>query len=104
MQPHCVYLANSSGLKVGITRAANVPARWLDQGATQAVALFTVKKRLHFGLLEHELAKYLRGRTYWGKMLRRARAPLGLRAETKRLLAHHAGRYGHAQGTRPDHE
>ncbi|CAJ2376027.1 MAG: conserved hypothetical protein [Arenicellales bacterium IbO2] len=87
MQPHCVYLANSSGLKVGITRAANVPARWLDQGATQAVVLFTVKNRLHSGLLENELAKYLSDRTDWRKMLRGAPAPLDLRAEAKRLLA-----------------
>lgn len=37
MVPHVVYLANSSGLKVGITRSTQVPTRWIDQGATQAL-------------------------------------------------------------------
>ena len=32
MVEHVVYLANSSGLKVGITRASQVPTRWIDQG------------------------------------------------------------------------
>ena len=64
----------------------------LDQGATRAVMLFTAKNRLHSGLLEHELAKYLSDRTDWRKMLRGAAAPLDLRAEAKRLLAEAADR------------
>lgn len=32
--PHVVYLANTSGLKVGITRAGRLPGRWLEQGAS----------------------------------------------------------------------
>jgi hypothetical protein len=32
MIEHFVYLANTSGLKVGITRGTQVPTRWIDQG------------------------------------------------------------------------
>src|SRR5690554_3262572 len=32
-QPHVVYLAVSSGLKVGVTRETQLPTRWIDQGA-----------------------------------------------------------------------
>jgi len=87
MQPHHVYLANSSGLKVGITRAGHERTRWVDQGATQAMLMFTVKNRLHSGLIENELKKHVSDRTDWRKMLRGAAAPLDLRAEAGRLLA-----------------
>jgi hypothetical protein len=32
MIEHFVYIANTSGLKVGITRGTQVPTRWIDQG------------------------------------------------------------------------
>ena len=41
IQPHVVYLANTSGLKVGITRETQVPTRWIDQGATTPSAALT---------------------------------------------------------------
>ena len=44
MQDHIVYLANSSGIKVGITRGTQIPTRWIDQGAMQAIPLYRVKK------------------------------------------------------------
>ena len=53
MQDHFVYLANSSGIKVGITRGNQLPTRWIDQGASQAIPVFRVKNRLHSGLLEN---------------------------------------------------
>ncbi|MGL4475007.1 MAG: DUF2797 domain-containing protein, partial [Shewanella sp.] len=40
--PHYVYLANTSGLKVGITRHTQIPTRWLDQGATQGLPILKV--------------------------------------------------------------
>ena len=49
MQDHIVYLANSSGLKIGITRATQIPTRWIDQGATQALAIIRVRTRLQSG-------------------------------------------------------
>lgn len=38
MTDHIVYLSNSSGVKVGITRATQLPTRWIDQGARQGIA------------------------------------------------------------------
>jgi hypothetical protein len=49
MIDHFVYLANTSGLKVGITRGTQVPTRWIDQGATQALPVFRVASRLDSG-------------------------------------------------------
>src|SRR5690606_22023386 len=70
IQPHIVYLANSSGLKVGITRKSQVPTRWIDQGASAAIALFEVKERKLSGLVEIELAKKLNDKTNWREMLK----------------------------------
>lgn len=70
LQPHYVYLANSSGLKVGITRAVNIPTRWIDQGATQAIPMLKVGSRLQSGLLEVIFKDHVSDRTDWRKMLR----------------------------------
>lgn len=70
MQPHYVYLANASGLKVGITREGQIPTRWLDQGAVQALPLLRVQSRHQAGLLEVAIKKYVSDRTDWRKMLK----------------------------------
>lgn len=70
MQKHYVYLANSSGIKVGITRGTQVPTRWMDQGAVQALPIFEVKNRLMSGLLEVIIKKHVSDRTDWRKMLK----------------------------------
>lgn len=67
--PHIVYLANSSGLKVGVTRETQLPTRWIDQGATQALAILRVKSRLQAGLLEVAISKIINDKTNWRKML-----------------------------------
>jgi len=69
-QPHYVYLANSSGVKVGITRGTQIPTRWMDQGAGQALPIFKVATRLQSGLLEMTLKKHVSDRTDWRKMLK----------------------------------
>ena len=69
MQDHFVYLANASGIKVGITRYSNIPARFIDQGAVQALPIFKVKNRRQAGLIEVELAKTIADKTNWRKML-----------------------------------
>ena len=38
-QPHVVYLAISSAIKVGVTKDSNIPTRWIDQGASYAVTI-----------------------------------------------------------------
>jgi len=70
MQSHYVYIANSSGLKVGITRGSQIPTRWIDQGALQALPVFRIRNRYHSGLLEAALKKYVSDRTDWRKMLK----------------------------------
>ena len=70
MQPHIIYLSNTSGVKIGITRASQIPTRWIDQGAVQALAVLKVNKRYHAGLIEHAFKKYLNDRTNWRSMLK----------------------------------
>jgi hypothetical protein len=68
--PHIVYLANSSGLKVGVTRETQIPTRWIDQGAIQALPILRVQSRHQAGLLEVAIAKLVADKTDWRKMLR----------------------------------
>ena len=70
MTPHIVYLANSSGLKVGITRANQIPTRWIDQGAHQALAILRVATRQQSGLVEDLFRSQVGDRTNWRAMLK----------------------------------
>ncbi|GGJ90019.1 DUF2797 domain-containing protein [Pseudomonas matsuisoli] len=70
MTDHIVYLANSSGVKVGITRATQLPTRWLDQGATQALPILRVATRQQSGLVEDLLRSQVADRTNWRAMLK----------------------------------
>ena len=67
---HIVYLANTSGIKVGITRHSQVPTRWMDQGATQAQPIARVRHRQLSGLLETALANHVKDKTAWQTMLK----------------------------------
>jgi hypothetical protein len=87
MQDHIVYLANSSGLKVGITRLNQVPTRWIDQGATQAIPIFRVSSRYQSGLVEVMFKEWVSDRTDWRKMLKGDAEPMDLAAERDRLFA-----------------
>lgn len=69
MRPHYVYLAVSSGIKVGITRETQIPTRWIDQGATQALPIYKVQSRYQSGLLEIILSQHISDKTNWRKML-----------------------------------
>lgn len=77
-QPHIVYLANSSGLKVGITRLGQMPTRWLDQGATQALPIMQVGSRRLSGQLEVMFGSLVADKTDWRKLLKGAAEPLDL--------------------------
>lgn len=70
MQDHFVYLANTSGVKVGITRHTQVPTRWIDQGATQALPMYKVSSRKISGLLEVIIKNHVADKTDWRKMLK----------------------------------
>lgn len=92
MQAHYVYLANSSGLKVGITRQSQLPTRWLDQGASQALPIFRLEaekeiSRYLSGLLETVLGRHVADKTDWRKLLKGEPPRLDLAAERDRLLA-----------------
>lgn len=67
---HVVYLANSSGIKVGITRATQLPTRWLDQGASQALPIMRVATRQQSGLVEDLLRSQVADRTNWRTLLK----------------------------------
>lgn len=69
MQPHYVYISVTSSMKVGITRGTQIPTRWIDQGATQAMPVFKVQSRYQSGLIEIALSKYVSDKTNWRKML-----------------------------------
>ena len=87
MTDHFVYLANTSGLKVGITRGSQVPTRWMDQGATQALPIFRVDTRLHSGLVETLFKDHLADKTNWRAMLKGAAEPCDLEQARSRLVA-----------------
>lgn len=70
MIPHYVYLANSSGLKVGITRTSQIPTRWIDQGAIQALPILKVGTRYQSGVFEKLLSSEINDKTDWRKMLK----------------------------------
>ncbi len=71
---HClsdqvVYLSLTSGIKVGVTRGSQVPARWIDQGAIRAVELARTPNRYKAGLMEVALKNHIADKTNWRKML-----------------------------------
>src|SRR5690606_812115 len=70
MTDHVVYLANSSGIKVGITRATQLPTRWLDQGASQALPIMRVATRQQSGMVEDLLRSQVADRTNWRALLK----------------------------------
>ncbi len=86
MQPHYVYLANSSDLKVGITRGSQIPTRWMDQGAVQALPIMRVQSRYQAGLLEVIFKRHIADRTNWQRMLKGEPERLDLAAKRDELL------------------
>lgn len=86
MTDHVVYLANSSGVKVGITRASQIPTRWLDQGASQALPIFRVATRQQSGLVEDLLRTQVADKTNWRALLKGDAVPLDLPAIRDQLL------------------
>ena len=85
-QPHIVYLANSSALKVGITRLGQMPTRWLDQGATQALPFMQVGSRRLSGKLEVMFGEQVADKTDWRKLLKGEAEPLNLVEVRAQLL------------------
>ncbi len=88
LAPHLVYLANSSGLKVGITRGSQGSIRWMDQGASQAIILAKVPNRRFAGDIEVSLKKHVADITNWRKMLSCEPKPIDLANIKEELKLH----------------
>lgn len=69
LQPHIVYLANSSNVKVGVTRKSQIPTRWIDQGAHEAIEVVEVPNRYLAGITEVALKEHISDKTNWRRML-----------------------------------
>jgi len=100
--PHTVYLSNTGGIKVGITRKGNEPIRWVDQGATQALAIRTVPDRLSSGQAEVGFKSFVADKTNWRVMLSGVPAIQDLAAARDGIVAaHHSATGRDLPGTPP---
>lgn len=70
LQPHVVYLANSSNVKVGVTRKSQIPTRWIDQGAHEALEILEAPNRYLAGITEVALKAHIADKTNWRTMLK----------------------------------
>jgi hypothetical protein len=85
LQPHLVYLANSGDLKVGVTREAQRPTRWIDQGASEALVFAQTENRFQAGQIEVALKEYIGDKTPWQRMLKNEIPEIDLRKEKENL-------------------
>lgn len=79
-----VYLSKTSDVKVGVTRSAQVPFRWIDQGASQAIELARTPNRYTAGVIEVFLKEHMKDKTNWRKMLKNESSFSGLLEDKKR--------------------
>lgn len=88
LQDHFVYLANTGNVKVGITRHVTngISSRWLDQGASQAMAILRVQNRLISGLVESVFKPHISDKTNWRTMLKADPEKVDLVALKQQLL------------------
>lgn len=86
-QEHHVYLAQTGGIKVGVTRSTQIPVRWIDQGAVLAVPVARTPYRQLAGAIEVDLKRLFADRTDWRRMLQQVRPdPDALLAARDRVL------------------
>lgn len=78
LKPHIVYLSNTGAIKVGVTRKNQVPTRWIDQGAHQAMAVLEVPNRYLAGIAEVALKEHISDKTQWKAMLSQEEKPRDL--------------------------
>ncbi len=88
LQPHIVYLANSSNVKVGVTRKNQVPTRWIDQGAHEAIEIVEVPNRYLAGITEVALKAHVSDKTSWQKMLKNDIEDVDLAEWRNKLKSH----------------
>lgn len=78
MTDHIVYLANTTAAKVGLTRNNQIPTRWIDQGAEQALPVMRVATRQQAGFVEDALRQHIADKTNWRNMLKSSAEPIDL--------------------------
>ncbi len=86
--PHVVYVANTTGLKVGITREHKKLERWGDQGAIEALVVARVPERYLAGLAEVAIAEHVSDKADWRALLKGQEFNVDLPGEKQRLLKH----------------
>lgn len=84
MIPTYLYIARSSEIKVGISR--NLPGRWFEQGAVEAMVIARLPTRKAAGEVEYELSRHMPDRTNWRRMLKGDLAPTPLEEVRTRVL------------------
>ncbi|MCH4895480.1 DUF2797 domain-containing protein [Marinilabiliaceae bacterium JC040] len=85
LKKHFVYLANTGEVKVGVTREANIPSRWINQGADSAIIIAEAPNRHIAGCIEVYLKKFFSDKTKWKKMLSSSNEDINL--EEQRNIA-----------------
>ncbi|MEO8590119.1 MAG: DUF2797 domain-containing protein [Flavobacteriales bacterium] len=94
---HVVYLSQTGGVKVGVTRSTQVPVRWIDQGAVAALIIARVPYRQLAGLIEVDLKRILADKTNWRAMLKQVlpdgEALRTMRAQATTALRHDLREY-----------
>ena len=100
--PHFVYLSNTSGLKVGITRHTQIPTRWIDQGATQATIMFKVEDRRQSGYVETAFKEMVADKTNWRTMLKENQPDRDLLASADDMKARFHADMSHIMDIFPD--
>ena len=85
LQPHIVYLSNTGSLKVGVTRKTQIPTRWIDQGAHEAIEILETPNRFLAGSAEVALKKYVKHQTGWVKMLKNQRDNINLQSSKEHV-------------------
>ena len=88
LQPHIIYLALSSHLKVGVTRKSQLPTRWIDQGAHEAMVILEVPNRYLAGIGEVVLKEFFSDKTNWRKMLQNESVQINWTEEFNKAIKH----------------
>lgn len=88
LSPHILYLANSGNVKVGVTRKSQIPVRWIDQGAHNAIEVLETPNRYLAGIAEVALKDHVSDKTNWREMLTDKYKSLNL-SEIKQQLRQH---------------
>lgn len=87
-QDHIVYLAKSSAIKIGVTRSTQVPTRWIDQGASEAIILAEVPYRQLAGAIEVQMKEFFTDKTNWQRMLKNEVSELDLIEAKEEAIQH----------------